>query len=59
MDREKKSVNSSGDEPSLCQSQDLSGLYSAVNALKSTSINISDNGDYVPTVGRWGSEWPS
>lgn len=60
LDREKRTVNSgSGDEPILRKSQDLSGLYGAVGALKSTSSNICDNGDYVPTVGRWGSEWPS
>lgn len=61
-DREKRPVNSSsGDESSLPKNQDLSGLYGAVGAaLKSTSLNnICDDGDYVPTVGRWGSEWPS
>lgn len=61
-DREKRPVNSgSGDESSLPKNQDLSGLYGAAGtALKSTSLsNIYDDADYVPTVGRWGSEWPS
>lgn len=61
-DRAKRPINSgSGDESGLPKNQDLSGLYGTVAAaLTSSSLNnISDNGDYVPTVGRWGNEWPS
>lgn len=53
-DREKRAgYSSSGDEPG----QELTCVNGAA-ALKITS-KISDDGEYVPTVGRWGSEWPS
>lgn len=62
LDREKRAVNS-GDEPNLCKNQVLfSQCGIVVGATKSTANRISSNGNnggYVPTVGRWGSEWPS
>lgn len=57
LDREKRSVNS-GDEPGL-KNQALFDPSGIAAALSITESNISNNGGYVPTVGRWGSEWPS
>lgn len=59
VDREKRSVNS-GDEPGLCKTQVLSDPSVIAAAIKSiTDTSVGNNGGYVPTVGRWGSEWPS
>lgn len=57
MDREKRPVNS-GDEPGLCKNQVLSDPSAIAAAIKSIT-SVGNNGGYVPTVGRWGSEWPS
>lgn len=57
MEREKKSTNS-GDEPGLCKKlQGQSSLYADAGAISSLSNDC--DGGYVPTVGRWGCEWPS
>lgn len=61
-DREKK-AGSRGDEQNLCKSQVLSVANGIVisAALESNLDNVSsdNNANYVPTVGRWGNEWPS
>lgn len=60
-DCEKRPVNSGsssiGDEPGLCQNPGLTALNAAANIALNTNCN--DDGEYVPTVGRWGAEWPS
>lgn len=58
VDREKRSVNS-GDEPGLKNQvvSDPSGITAALKSV--TDSSIGNNGGYVPTVGRWGNEWPS
>ncbi|GAB0098580.1 hypothetical protein DMENIID0001_143320 [Sergentomyia squamirostris] len=43
-----------GDEPGLTKLQDRS----EVRPVSPVSSDRQDGG-YVPTVGRWGSEWPS
>lgn len=58
LDREKRPVNS-GDEPGLCKNQVLSDPTGIAATIKLTDTCVGNNGGYVPTVGRWGSEWPS
>lgn len=57
-DREKRSVNS-GDELGPCKNQALFDASDIATALKINDTSSGNNGGYVPTVGRWGSEWPS
>lgn len=56
MEREKQTFIK-GDEPGLAGKQGRSDLICA-NAISITSVERQD-GAYVPTVGRWGNEWPS
>lgn len=59
LDREKRSVNC-GDEPGLKNQvlSDPSAIAAALNSITDSKTG-NNNGGYVPTVGRWGSEWPS
>lgn len=62
-ERENTFTNS-GDEPGLCNNglpgrNSLSDAAAASIRAISASVNDNDDGGYVPTVGRWGSEWPS
>lgn len=56
----KKTINSGDETSGLNKNQVLSDPSAIAIALKTiTDSNVSNNGGYVPTVGRWGSEWPS
>lgn len=57
MEREKPSFIK-GDEPGLAGKQGRSDLICARSTVKIASVERQD-GAYVPTVGRWGNEWPS
>lgn len=60
-DRKKTTINSGDETPGLGKNQVLSDPSAIGIALKTiTDSNAGNsNGGYVPTVGRWGSEWPS
>lgn len=60
MDRKKTTINSGDETPGLGKNQVLSDPSAIAIALKAkTNTNADNNGSYVPTVGRWGVEWPS
>lgn len=59
-DRKKTTINCGDETLGLGKSQVLSDPSAIAIALKAiTDSNAGNNGGYVPTVGRWGSEWPS
>lgn len=55
MEREKP-TSIKGDEPGLTGK--VQGRNDLNGAISFTSVERQD-GAYVPTVGRWGNEWPS
>lgn len=57
MERE-KSIPSKGDEPGLTGKVQGRNELNGANTISFTSVERQD-GAYVPTVGRWGNEWPS
>lgn len=57
MERE-KSIPTKGDEPGLTGKVQGRNDLNGANTISFTSVERQD-GAYVPTVGRWGNEWPS
>lgn len=57
LEREKKS-SISGDEPGLYKDQGRNSL-NCIAANAALLSYASEEDGYVPTVGRWGTEWPS
>lgn len=57
MEREKPTTIK-GDEPGLTGKVQGRNDLNGTHAISLTSVERQD-GAYVPTVGRWGNEWPS